>query len=128
LSELRQRLGEVDEWYVDYVRTLDERDLQKALHVKFTDGAKFDAGGKMANTEEIGIDRLPREAQRSLRFSVRRAIRAGIETEGSCPEVCDEERAAGEGDVLHEHHLLDLGHHWVGGRPELVHHEGDGQY
>jgi len=38
LSELQRRVGPVDEWYVDYVSKLDERDLGQVLLVKFTDG------------------------------------------------------------------------------------------
>jgi uncharacterized damage-inducible protein DinB len=38
LSELRQRVGEIDEWYVEYVHNLDELDLEQPLHVRFTDG------------------------------------------------------------------------------------------
>jgi uncharacterized damage-inducible protein DinB len=38
LSELQQRVGEIDEWYVDYASKLDERDFGEVLHVDFTDG------------------------------------------------------------------------------------------
>jgi uncharacterized damage-inducible protein DinB len=38
LSELQQRVGEIDAWYVDYASKLDERDLAEVLNVKFTDG------------------------------------------------------------------------------------------
>jgi uncharacterized damage-inducible protein DinB len=38
LGELQQRVRAIDEWYVDYARLLDERDLGQALEVKFTDG------------------------------------------------------------------------------------------
>ena len=38
LAELRPRVGAIDEWYVEYTRNLDERDLGQALEVRFTDG------------------------------------------------------------------------------------------
>jgi uncharacterized damage-inducible protein DinB len=38
LSELQQRVREIDAWYVDYASDLDERDLSEVLNVKFTDG------------------------------------------------------------------------------------------
>lgn len=38
LTELQTRLREVDDWYLDYTRNLDQRDLGEVLHVKFTDG------------------------------------------------------------------------------------------
>jgi uncharacterized damage-inducible protein DinB len=38
LPELRQRVAEIDDWYVEYVHDLDERDLEERLHVRFTDG------------------------------------------------------------------------------------------
>ena len=38
LQELQQRVRAIDEWYVDYTRELDERDLGQALQVRFTDG------------------------------------------------------------------------------------------
>lgn len=38
LSELQPRTAATDAWFVEYTRTLDERDLGEALHVTFTDG------------------------------------------------------------------------------------------
>jgi uncharacterized damage-inducible protein DinB len=38
LSELQQRICEIDEWYVDYATKLDERDFADVLHVRFTNG------------------------------------------------------------------------------------------
>jgi uncharacterized damage-inducible protein DinB len=35
---LQQRVAAIDAWYVDYTRTLDERDLAESLQVTFTDG------------------------------------------------------------------------------------------
>jgi len=40
LPELEQRVAAIDQWYVDYTRDLDERALDHALRVKFTDGAE----------------------------------------------------------------------------------------
>jgi uncharacterized damage-inducible protein DinB len=40
LSELRPRVSAIDDWYVDYSRHLDERDLTQVLDVTFTDGAR----------------------------------------------------------------------------------------
>jgi uncharacterized damage-inducible protein DinB len=38
LSELQQRVSAIDEWYLEYTRNLDQRELGQVLHVKFTDG------------------------------------------------------------------------------------------
>lgn len=38
ISELQPRVSAIDEWYVEYARNLDERDLGQVLDVKFTDG------------------------------------------------------------------------------------------
>jgi uncharacterized damage-inducible protein DinB len=38
ISELQQRVSAIDEWYVEYTRSLDERALAEVLDVKFTDG------------------------------------------------------------------------------------------
>jgi uncharacterized damage-inducible protein DinB len=38
LSELQQRVSAIDEWYLEYTRSLDQRELGHVLHVKFTDG------------------------------------------------------------------------------------------
>jgi uncharacterized damage-inducible protein DinB len=38
LPELQQRVSAIDEWYVEYTRNLDARDLSQALRVKLTDG------------------------------------------------------------------------------------------
>lgn len=38
LTELRQRVNAVDEWYLEYARNADERVLAEALDVTFTDG------------------------------------------------------------------------------------------
>jgi uncharacterized damage-inducible protein DinB len=38
LSELQQRVSAIDEWYLDYTRNLERRELGEVLHVKFTDG------------------------------------------------------------------------------------------
>jgi len=38
LSELQQRVREIDEWYLEYTRDLDQRELGQTLHVEFTDG------------------------------------------------------------------------------------------
>ena len=38
LSELQQRVGEIDEWYVEYASKLGERERGEVLTVRFTDG------------------------------------------------------------------------------------------
>jgi uncharacterized damage-inducible protein DinB len=40
LSELQQRVREIDQWYVDYASELDECDFGEVLSVRFTDGAE----------------------------------------------------------------------------------------
>jgi uncharacterized damage-inducible protein DinB len=38
LSELQQRVSAIDDWYLEYTRSLERRDFGEVLHVKFTDG------------------------------------------------------------------------------------------
>jgi uncharacterized damage-inducible protein DinB len=38
LSELQPRVREVDDWYVEYVRNVDEQALSQHLNIRFTDG------------------------------------------------------------------------------------------